>query len=84
MLLKGNLFMKINSYGNILPRSSLLYIFEFQLVLFHGVSYPVKVCCSWETNFVGNIYGGIVLHGGGTNDHIPKGKEFYKMHFPVT
>ena len=34
MLLKGNLPPKIISYGNILPRSYLLYIFEFQLVPF--------------------------------------------------
>ena len=33
MLLKGNLPPKINSYGNILPGSYLLYVFEFQLVL---------------------------------------------------
>ena len=34
MLLKGNLPPKINSYGNILSRNYLSYIFEFQLVPF--------------------------------------------------
>ena len=82
MLLKGNLPIKIDSYGNILPRSYYLYIFEFQLVLFHGVSSPLKVCFSRGANFVEKIYRRIFLHGG-TNNHIPRGKEFYKKHFPV-
>ena len=94
MMLKGKLPPKINSYGNILP-SYLLYIFEFQLVLFafslyfgrpfYRVSFPTppKVCFSWGTNFARKIYRRIVLHGV-NNDHIiPRGKEFYKMHFPV-
>ena len=34
MLLKGILPLKMYSYGNILPRNYLPYIFEFQLVLF--------------------------------------------------
>ena len=34
MLPKGNPPPKINIYGNILPRSHLLHIFEFQLVVF--------------------------------------------------
>ena len=98
MLLKGNP-PKINSYGNILPRSYLLYIFEFQLVFFafslvfgdpFRLSTPpppplssLKVCFLWGTNFVGKIYREIVLHGG-TDDHIiPSGKEFHKIHFQV-
>ena len=92
MLLKGNLPPKINSYDNILPRSYLLYIFEFQLVLLafslilgdtFMVSPHPQVYFSWRTNLVGKIYRGIVLNGG-TNDHIiPREKDFHKMHFPV-
>ena len=87
MLLKGNLPPKINSYGNILPRSYLLYIFEFQIVLFAfslilGDPFMVpsptaKVCFSWEANFVGKIYSGIVLHNGTNNHIILRGKEFH-------
>ena len=35
------------------------------------------------TNFVGEIYSGFVLHVGTNDQNIPRGKEFYKMHFPV-
>ena len=87
MLLQGNLPPEINGYDkklsfirSILPRSCLLYIFEFQLV---NLLSPPKVCFSWGTNFMGKIYREVVLHAG-TNDHIiPRGKEFHKIHFPV-
>ena len=34
MLLKGNIPLKINSYGKIMPRNYISYIFEFQIVPF--------------------------------------------------
>ena len=67
----------INSYGNILPRSY-LYIFAFQLVLFHGVS---SLCFSWGTNFVGKIYRGIVLHGGNYWSYTKAKRSFTKCIF---
>ena len=62
MLLKGNLPPKINSYGNIFSRTSLLYIFEFQLVLFAFSLFwealfmsppPSKVCFCMGHKFCG-------------------------------
>ena len=34
MLLKGNIPLKINSYGKIMPRNYISYIFDFQIVPF--------------------------------------------------
>ena len=58
--------------------------FDFSLILGNPftVSPPPKIW-SWG-DFVGQVYGGIVLHGGGANDHITsRGKEFHKMDFLV-
>ena len=36
-----------------------------------------------KTNFVVQVYGGIVLLGGTNDQIIRRGKEFHKMHVPV-
>ena len=78
------------SYGNILPRNYLSYIFE----IWENLSWCSPLQYGKDdvfpenyfhggTYFVGKIYRAIVLHEGTNNQIMPKGKEFHKMHFPV-
>ena len=99
MLLKGNPPPKLYSYGNILPRNFLSYIFEFQLVPFDfslTLEDPFMVSLSPLKYGEGELFSKKTLFMGGQylcgkfigglfymRGLMMRGKEFHKIYFPV-
>ena len=49
-----------------------------------GTFFQEKLFMGEQIFFGGaNLWGGIVLHGRTTDQIMPRGEEFHKMHFPV-